>query len=141
MSVALEKLKEIGIDRIEAYESRLTRIAFDALKKNPKVRILVSDLHLSTVLPFVVDGFDSKIFAERLNREFGIGVRAGSFCVYDVVRELLGIEDESKVIEAVERGDTMLIPGVIRASFALCNTERDVDRLVQAVNFITENKN
>ena len=109
------------------------------MKKNEKVRLLVRSNHLSTVIPFIVEGQDSRIVAERLNKEFGIGVRAGSFCVYDVVRNLLEIEDEQKIIEAVNHGDTSLIPGIIRASFALCNSKADVKRFIQAINFITQN--
>jgi len=99
----------------------------------------VKSNHLSTVIPFVVEGQDSRIVAERLNKELGIGVRAGSFCVYDVVRNLLEINDEQKIIESVNHGDTSLIPGIIRASFALCNSKDDVKRFIQAINFITQN--
>ncbi|MBU0597973.1 aminotransferase class V-fold PLP-dependent enzyme [Patescibacteria group bacterium] len=139
MAIALNQLEKIGIEKIEAYESDLAREAFDALKKNERVCLLVRSNHLSTVIPFVIEGQDSRIVAERLNKEFGIGVRAGSFCVYDVVRNLLEIEDEQKIIEAVNHGDTSLIPGIIRASFALCNSKADVKRFIQAINFITQN--
>ncbi len=138
MAIAFNQLKAMGIDKIEAYESGLARRAYEAMKKNKKVRLFVRDNHLSTVIPFVIVDQDSRAVAERLNKEFGIGVRAGSFCVYDVVRNLLEIKDESKIVEAVNHGDTSLIPGIIRASFALCNTNADVDRLIQAINFITK---
>jgi len=138
MAIALQHLKKIGIEKIEAYESGLARLAYDAMKENKNIRLLVRDEHLSTVIPFVVQGQDSRAVAERLNKEFGIGVRAGSFCVYDVVRKLLEIKDESKIIEAVNHGDTSLIPGIIRASFALCNSKSDVVRFVKAINFIAE---
>jgi len=139
MAIALNQLEKIGIGKIESYESDLAREAFNSLKNNSKVRLLVRSNHLSTVIPFVIEGQDSRIVAERLNKEFGIGVRAGSFCVYDVVRNLLEINDEQKIIEAVNHGDTSLIPGIIRASFALCNSNADVKRFIQAINFITKN--
>lgn len=139
MAIALKTLKNIGIGKIEEYESNLARKAYEAMKQNSKINLLVKDNQLSTVIPFTVNGQDSCIVAERLNSEFGIGVRAGSFCAYDVVRDLLGVQDESKIIEAVNHGDTSLIPGIIRASFALCNTEEDVERFIQAINFITNN--
>lgn len=117
----------------------MAKEAFDALEKNEKVRLFVRSDQLSTVIPFIIVGQDSRTIAERLNKEFGIGVRAGSFCVYDVVRRLLRIEEEQEIIEAVNHGDTSLIPGIIRASFGLCNSRADVERFVQAVNFITQN--
>lgn len=139
MSLALKQLKTLGIEKIENYESNLAKSAYDAMKKNSKVRLLVRDKHLSTVIPFVIEGQNSSVIAERLNKEFGIGVRAGSFCVYNVVRNLLNIKDDSKIIEAVNKGDTSLVPGIIRASFALCNTQQDVERLIKAINYITKN--
>lgn len=137
MDIALKQIEAIGIEKIETYESGLARSAYEAMKKNKKIRLLVRDNHLSTVIPFVVEGKDSRIVAERLNKEFGIGVRAGSFCVYDVVRNLLNIQDETEIVKEVNCGNTSLVPGVIRASFALCNTEQDVDRLIQAIESIT----
>lgn len=139
MAIAINQLKTLGIKNIEDYESGLTREAFEEMKKNKKVKLLVKSEHLSTVIPFTVEGQDFRVVAERLNKEFGIGVRAGSFCVYDVVRNLLNIGDESEIIDAVNHGDTSSIPGVIRASFALCNAENDVKRFIEAINFITNN--
>ncbi len=110
------------------------------MKKNSNINILVSDRQLSTVIPFTIKGQDSNAIAERLNSEFGIGVRAGSFCAYNVVRNLLGIKDDSKIVAAVEKGDTSLVPGIIRASFGLGNTKDDVDRFIDAVNFIANNQ-
>ena len=112
--------------------------SFEEMKKNDKIKLLVKSNHLSTVIPFIIEGQDSRVVAERLNKEFGIGVRAGSFCVYDVVRNLLNIGDESEIIETVNHGDTSLIPGIIRASFALCNSQADVKRFIEAINFITK---
>lgn len=136
MAIALKKLKEIGVEKVEAYETGLTKIVYEELKKNPKVNILVKEKHLGTVIPFVVKGKDSNTVAERLNNEFGVGVRAGSFCVYNVVRNLLGIKDDSDIVEAVKRGDTSVIPGIVRASFGLCNTREDVERFLKAINYI-----
>lgn len=136
MAIALKKLKEIGVEKVEVYETGLTKIVYEELKKNPKVNILVKEKHLGTVIPFVVKGKDSNTVAERLNNEFGVGVRAGSFCVYNVVRNLLGIKDDSDIVEAVKRGDTSVIPGIVRASFGLCNTREDVERFLKAINYI-----
>ena len=74
--------------------------------------------------------------AEALNSRFGIGVRAGSFCVYNVLRHLLKIEDESQIIADVHAGKEDAVPGFVRASFSLCNTEDDVERFVRAVRTI-----
>ena len=104
----LEKIKsyvpDIGVIILTGHATLATGIqairkgAYDYLMKNPHIELYVSDDHLNTVIPFNIRGRDSVEVAEELNRRFGIGVRAGSFCVYNVVRKLLKIEDESKII-------------------------------------------
>jgi cysteine desulfurase len=138
MAEAIEQLEKIGIENVEMYETALTKKVFEALKKNPKVEIYVSEKHLSTVLPFNIKGMESREVAQELNDKFGIGTRAGSFCVYNVVRHLLKIEDESDIITGVNAGDENAVPGFVRASFSLCNTDEDVERFVQAIKEITK---
>lgn len=137
MMYALQTLKKIGLKNIEAYEKHLTEKMYNALNKNNRVNVYVSKKHLSTVIPFTIKGIDSIKVAEILNEKYGIGVRAGSFCVYHVVKKLLKIKDESKIIAAVKHGDTSKIPKLIRASVAICNTEKDIDRFIHAINEIT----
>jgi cysteine desulfurase/selenocysteine lyase len=137
MAEAIHTLEKIGIKNIEQYEHSLTQKAFRVLEKNPKVDLYVSEKHLNTVLPFTIKGQDSWETARILNDRFGIGVRAGSFCVYDVMRHLLHIEDESSIIADVYAEKENAIPGFVRASFSLCNTQEDVDRFVHAINSLT----
>jgi len=136
MARALKELEDIGLENVKAYEKSLTKQAYEALKQIPKVRLLVNEKHLNTVVPFVIEGLTPRETAETLNERFGVGVRAGSFCVYNVVRTLFGIEDETAIIEGVKKGDKSVIPGFVRASFALCNTQEDVDRFVGAIKEI-----
>lgn len=136
VATALEKLSALGVVEVERYESDLTRKAYDALAKMPEIELYVSSEHLSTVIPFNVKGKDFRAVAEALNRRFGIGVRAGSFCVYNVVRHLLKIEDESQIINDVQAGKEDAVPGFVRASFSLCNTKEDVERFVRAMRTI-----
>jgi len=137
LALALTKLKEIGIENIEQYEKRLSEKLFDYMQSNPKIELFVSKNHLNTVVPFRITGMDSVEVAEKLNKDYGIGTRAGSFCVYHVIRKLLKIEDESEIIESVKNGNTDKIPALIRASIALCNTEADIDRMIEAIKEIT----
>lgn len=137
LALALTKLKEIGLENIEQYEKQLTQKLFDYMKSNPKVELFVSEDHLNTVIPFRIKGMDSVEVAERLNKDYGIGIRAGSFCVYHVIRKLLKIEDESKILAYVKNGNTDKVPSLARASIGLCNTEADIDRIIEAINEIT----
>ena len=140
MASAITKLEEIGIENVNKYETSLTKKAFDALSKNPKVELYVSKKHLNTVIPFNIKGELPQQIAQKLNDDFGIGVRAGSFCVYNVVRHLLKIEDDATIVEDVKLGKANAVPGFIRASFSLCNTDEDVDKFIDAINLITNFK-
>jgi len=138
MGLALTELKKIGLKKVEDYERTLTAKAYEELAKIPKVKLLVSREQLSTVIPFVLENRNSAEVAEELNEGYGIGVRAGNFCVYHVVRDLLGItsEGEAKIVADVKRGNTESMPGIIRASFAICNDMEDVERFVMAMREI-----
>lgn len=138
LALALTKLKEIGLKNIEQYEKRLSQKLFDYMKSNPKIELFVSEEHLNTVVPFRIKGMDSVEAAEKLNNDYGIGIRAGSFCVYHIIRKLLKIEDESEIITCVKNGDTNKIPSLARASIGLCNTEADIDRMIEAIKEITK---
>jgi len=137
MSLALQKLSDIGLDNIKKYEHGLTQKLFDYMKKNSKIELFVSQKHLNTVIPFRIKDMDPIETAEKLNNNYGIGTRAGSFCVYHVVRKLLNIKDESKIIFSVKSGKTDKIPALVRASIALCNTEADINRMIDALKDLT----
>jgi len=138
LSLALNELKRIGLINIEKYEKNLAQKLFDYMASNPKVELFVSEDHLNTVIPFRIKGTESVVIAERLNSEYGIGTRAGSFCVYHVIRKLLKIKDESEIVESVKQGQTSKIPSLVRASIGLCNTEADIDRMIEAIAEITK---
>lgn len=134
MAAALKVLQELGLGEVEKYETKLTRMVYDALSNNPSIELYVPEKHLSTIVAFTVRKKDPRMVADTLNRRYGIGVRAGSFCVYNAMRRLLHITDETEIIAAVQNGDTRQVPGFIRASFGLCNTAEDAERFICAIN-------
>ena len=137
MGLALEKIKDIGIENIKKHERKLTRKIYEYMISNPKLKIHVEESHLNTVIPFNIIGQDAHEVADKLNKQFGIGVRAGSFCAYNVVRKLLNIYDDKSIIELVKSGDTSLIPAVIRISIGLENDESDIKRIIFALEKLT----
>ncbi len=138
MAKALTVLGELGLDKVAEYEKKLTQRAYDYMRSNSKITLHVSQNHLNTIIPFSLVDMSADEVAERLNTDYGIGVRAGSFCVYHAVRSLLCITDDEEITAAMRTGDTGLIPKMIRVSFSLCNSEADVDRLISALTEITK---
>ena len=85
--------------------------------------------------------FNVFIEQEILAQEYGIGLRSGAFCTYEYIRKLKNISDEQdqQIAQEVERGITCNIPSIIRASFAVYNTQADCDSFVQAISEIVAN--
>jgi cysteine desulfurase len=84
----------LGYEKIHQYESEIVEYAFDEMKKIDGVKIYIKRDNLSSVIPFDIEGFNGKLVAEILANDFGIGVRAGSFCTYEMIRKLKSISKE-----------------------------------------------
>lgn len=97
----------------------------------------MSSKPLNTIIPFNIKGKNAVEIAEILNNRFGIGVRAGNFCMYHAIKKMLKITNEKNIITAIKAGDISKIPSVIRVSVGLCNTEDDVKRFIEAIEEIT----
>lgn len=138
MASAFQVLEELGYENIQDYEHKIVHYAFTEMSKIPGVKIYILEENLSTVIPFDIEGFKSKLVAEILANDFGIGVRAGSFCTYEMVRKLQGItkEQDKQIGDEVDKGIIANIPGLIRASFALSCQQEDAERLVEALKEI-----
>ena len=79
-----------------------------------------------------------RFIAAILNYEGGIGVRNGCFCAHPYIKLLMGIDDsEAQIIEAqILEGDRSNLPGAVRASFGLYNTEKEIDRFLEVLKTI-----
>ena len=80
------------------------------------------------VVTFTVAGRQPSVIAAALSAEHGIGVRDGAFCAHPLVRRLLGAAGCTDA----DNGQAM------RASVGLGTTTEHVQRLVRAVESITE---
>ncbi len=141
MAKAMDVLELVGYGRIKEYESALAGRAVRELKRIEGVRLYCSEQELSSVIPFDIAGMDSRLTAEILRDDYGIGVRAGSFCTYELMRKLKCVSDEEdqRIAGEIDRGITKNIPGVVRASLGLVNNEENGTTLVSAVAEISGN--
>lgn len=111
---ALDFIQETGIDNIRTHEERLLAKATEALEKIPGCRIFGTAPHKSAVLSFLVGDihpYDLGLFLDKM----GVAVRTGHHCAQPLM-ERLGI------------------PGTVRASFAVYNTEEEVDMFISALH-------
>lgn len=118
LGVAIDYVNRIGMDRIAAHEGELLRLATEAVREIPEVRIIGTARHKASVLSFVVDGVHPHDIGTILDRE-GIAVRTGHHCAQPVM-ERFGV------------------PATARASFAFYNTPEEVSLLAAALKKAVE---
>ena len=92
---AMNKLKEIGFDKIQEHEELLKNRLLDGLEGMNRIVLYgTRESDRLGVVPFNIDGINYENVADRLSYIRGIGVRQGAFCAHTYVRRLLGISDE-----------------------------------------------
>lgn len=115
---AVDYLKEVGIDRIQEHERRLTEVALEGLAKIPNVEVYgPADPKLRTgIIPFNVEKLNPHDVALALDVSSNIMVRSGHHCALPLMKEQLCKRE-----------------GSARASFYLYNTEEEIVKLVSTV--------
>jgi len=107
--------KTTGIEAIHRHEKFLIDKAYAALSQIDDLRILgPAPEHRAGLISFAFDRIHAHEFAQVLNDQFGVAVRAGHHCTQPL-HKLLGITAST------------------RASFYLYNLPEDVDRLVEGI--------
>ncbi len=142
MSAALRYLKALGMAAVREHERALVERAIAGLRRIPGVRVLgdPDPARRIGVVAFTVEGVRHEAAATILNQEAAIAVRNGCFCAQPYLYRLLGIEDTTALRERLRAGDDSNLPGAVRPSFGLFNTESEVDLLLETVQAIREGR-
>ena len=118
MSAAIDYLNAIGLEAIHRHEQYLTQVAYDALSQIEGLRILgPAPEHRAGLISFAFEKIHAHEFAQVLNDQFGVAVRAGHHCTQPL-HTLLGIAAST------------------RASFYLYNQPADIDRLLEGIKAV-----
>lgn len=116
IGAAARFLMELDPADIAAHEASLLKRATDALEKMDGVRIIGTAAEKTAVLSFVVEGLHAHDIGTLLDEQ-GIAVRTGHHCTQPLM-ERMGVD------------------ATARASFALYNTEAEVDVFIAALHKI-----
>ncbi len=116
LATALDYLSALGMENVHTHEQELTRYALQRLSE-------IEGLHIyghspNSVISFQVGNIHHLDLGTLLDR-LGIAVRTGHHCAEPLMRRL-GIE------------------GTVRASFALYNTQKEVDALVEGIQRVAK---
>lgn len=114
LGTAIEFIKSIGFEAIEAHEHDLLQYAHTRLQKVPGLTIYGPPVeHKGAIVSFTVDGVSAEDLAQRLDRA-GVFTRHGHHCTMPLHAKLG-------------------VPATTRASFGIYNNREDIDRLVEVV--------
>ena len=146
LAKALDLFRRIGFDTIQAEEQALTRRALTGLASLPRIKVYGIKDPDSPRFPYkggvIVFGLKGKMpgrVARSLAERGGIGVRSGCHCAHLTIKRLLGVPPWA---EQIQRAMLSLmpefnLPGLVRVSFGIQNTEADVDSLIEVLGAIT----
>lgn len=115
---AVDFMQRTGIDNIAAHEMHLLNYAMERITEIPGIRIFGTARHKCAVISFLIGNahhYDTGMLLDKL----GIAVRTGHHCAQPLMAAL-GIE------------------GTVRVSFAVYNTEAEVDAFIQALKRIAQ---
>jgi cysteine desulfurase / selenocysteine lyase len=119
LSAAIDYVTEIGFETIHGYESHLLQVAHQRLNEIPGLKIFGPGVESKgAICSFTIDDAHPEDIANLLDVK-GVFVRHGHHCTMPL-HDVLGISAS------------------VRASFAIYNTESEIDRFVDAINFALE---
>ena len=142
---ALVLLQRIGLDVIQAEEQALTGRALAGLAQIPGLTIYGIKAPDSSrfarkggVIAFDLKGILPSRVAKELAAQGGIGVRYGCHCAHLLIKRLVGIPPLLERLQGliVTLLPQVNLPGVVRVSLGIENSEADVDMLIQALGEI-----
>ena len=118
LGAAIDYLTEIGMDKIAAYEAELLSYATEKAKQIKGLKIIGEAKEKGAILSFVLDKIHPHDIGTMLD-SLGIAVRAGHHCAMPVM-------------------DFFQVSATARASFAMYNTEQEIDYLMDGIEQLIE---
>ncbi|MDY0746736.1 family 2A encapsulin nanocompartment cargo protein cysteine desulfurase [Paucibacter sp. R3-3] len=113
LGAALDYLQKLGLENVAKYEHDLLEYATHQLAPIPGLRLIGTALQKTSVLSFVLQGYQTEQIGKALNDE-GIAVRSGHHCAQPILRRF-GLE------------------ATVRPSLAFYNTCDEIDHLAAVV--------
>ncbi len=114
LGVALEYIKQTGIQEIIDYEDNLMKYATEKLKSTDAIRIFGNAKEKSSCISFLVEGIHHLDLGTILDMQ-GIAIRTGHHCAEPVMKHFN-------------------IEGTDRVSFAMYNTIEEIDSFISCLN-------
>ena len=139
-AAALRFLEDAGMEAVRAHERVLVERAMDGLRRLDGVTLLghPDPARRIGALSLTIEGVTHELAASILNREAAIAVRNGCFCAQPYLHRLLKLEDTTELRRRLLAGEEVDLPGAVRPTFGIFNTEQEVDELVRMIRVIRD---
>lgn len=143
---SLVLLQRIGMDLIHENEQTLTRRLLQGMAQIAGLRIYgVKDIDSPAfvqklgVIVFNIKGMAPNRVALELAVQHGIGVRYGCFCAHIIIKHLLNISPFLERVQGliVKLFHKLSLPGLVRVSLGMENSEEDVDTVIRVLHEIS----
>jgi selenocysteine lyase/cysteine desulfurase len=142
---ALELLGRISMDVVADAEEVLIKRAMKGLRCIPDTRVFgapeTSDItsKRGPVLAFSMKNIHHNLVVKLLAEREGIAVRNGCLCAHLFVKQLMRMSVAQRLLSNVftlifPKITREFLPGILRASFGIVNTEEDVDHFIHALH-------
>ena len=144
LAAALYALTRVGMDLIAEEECNLMEYALSRLSTVGDLVIYgetdCRQCERTGAISFNLKKLDHALVAAALNDYFNIAVRNECFCAHPYVREMIMQSLAEEDLSDQELEDMAeLHRGMVRASFGIYTTEKDVDALVAALQHVSTN--
>jgi len=143
LAEAIDVLCDIGWDFIVSHNRSLTKKLLEELNRIPKIIVYGNSNPDSAVdrlgvVSFNAQGIPHALLAAILGYEWGIGVRNGCFCAHPYGMKLLGLDEEEvkRYSGLIRKGDWTTLPGMVRVSLGVYNTEEEIGYFIEALKTI-----
>jgi cysteine desulfurase/selenocysteine lyase len=113
LAAGLRWMQNVGLETISSHEDYLLKIATAAISEIDGIKLYGTAPHKASVLSFGIDGIHHYDIGTLID-QMGVGVRTGHHCCQPLMQRFG-------------------ITGTTRASFAIYNTEQEVELLAQSL--------
>ncbi|MFH1791009.1 MAG: aminotransferase class V-fold PLP-dependent enzyme [Candidatus Omnitrophota bacterium] len=150
MAKSMLLMRRAGMDNLEAAERSLTARLLRGLRGIPGVKIYgISDpddlARKGGVVTFNVKGMPHNLVAKLLAERGGVGVRNGCFCAHMLLKQLVGVGPFVDMLYTIglalfPKIAGKFLPGLVRVSLGIENTEEEVDRFLEVIRAVAGEK-
>jgi selenocysteine lyase/cysteine desulfurase len=137
------RLKEqMGVENILAREEELVEMAFEGLRKIPRLQILAGHIEdRLSMISFYVEDVHYNLIVKLLNDRFGVQTRGGCVCAGTYGHYLLQVDPvkSKRITDKIDEGDLSEKPGWARISLHPTTTDEELEYMIDAVAKIAKN--